>query len=276
MTTRESYPLPRDSTGRIITGPLFATGELDDTPPPAEEQAPEPILRTAPVGAAVEPPPPPRRRPGETPTPFGQLAPGARATPKSDRDWRQLAPGALALLLVAALIYAIGSRSTPTTPAVPAPTGAAASAAAAATAPPNPTARPTLARAVVAYDAPNGHAVGALEPGRGYDLTADRGDWRQLNAVGSGLVWVRSWEMDGLSPPEPTPLPTIAPTPPPPPAPANPAPVRVVPVGPPVTCVPVVDGDNGNAYLGDACGTTSEERQAKALELLQNAPRSTP
>jgi hypothetical protein len=47
----------------------------------------------------------------------------------------------------------------------------------------------------------------------------------------------------------------------------------VVPVGPAVTCVPVVDGDNGNAYLGDACGATSAERQARALELLQEAGR---
>jgi hypothetical protein len=49
----------------------------------------------------------------------------------------------------------------------------------------------------------------------------------------------------------------------------------VVETGPAVTCKPVLDGDNGNRYLGDACGTTPEEIAAEALRLLQAAPPPT-
>lgn len=52
-----------------------------------------------------------------------------------------------------------------------------------------------LPRAVVAYDAPGGAVVGALEPGRAYRVAARAGlDWVQLDVAAAGaaanLVWV--------------------------------------------------------------------------------------
>ena len=50
-----------------------------------------------------------------------------------------------------------------------------------------------LDRAVVAYSAPDGAVVGALEPGRAYTVTARLSTrWVQIDAVGGGLIWVRS------------------------------------------------------------------------------------
>lgn len=51
----------------------------------------------------------------------------------------------------------------------------------------------TLRRAVVAYDAPNGAALGAIEQGRAYAVLARWGaDWLQADVVGSGVVWLLS------------------------------------------------------------------------------------
>lgn len=245
-----TYPLPRDEQGRIITSPLLPTDDLVDP----VEAPPTPILQTAPVGSP--PPAAPARRPGELPTPFGQQ-PGKAAAPQRLTP-RQIAAAAG----VAVLLVALGWAALRTAPPAPAPAPTAAPTAAA---PPTATPLPLLARAVVAFDAPDGTPVGALDPGRAYRLVEERGIWRQLDVAGSGTVWVRSWEMDGLPPIEPTPLPTAVPTLAPPPAPAAPA-------APAATCVPVLDGDNNNAYLGEACGATSEERRQRALELLQAAP----
>lgn len=57
-----------------------------------------------------------------------------------------------------------------------------------------------LPRAVVAYDAPGGAVVGALEPGRQYQVVARAGlDWVQLDVghVGKGanLVWVAAGDV---------------------------------------------------------------------------------
>lgn len=54
---------------------------------------------------------------------------------------------------------------------------------------------PSLSRATVAYASPGGAVVGALEPGRGYAVTARSGlDWVQLDVARPGepanLVWV--------------------------------------------------------------------------------------
>ncbi len=48
-----------------------------------------------------------------------------------------------------------------------------------------------LDRAVVAYSAPDGAVIGALEPGRPYTVTARLSTtWVQIDAMGGGLVWV--------------------------------------------------------------------------------------
>jgi hypothetical protein len=221
---------------------LLDTAGLSDDPAPAPEPAPSPVAR----------------RSGDTPTPFGQLT-GQRAAPPADAAVTAWLVGAA---LVALLAFAVWALWPPVAPAPVAPAAEAASAPAQAEPP-----ALALARPVVAFDAPHGAALGALEAGRPYAVAQERDGWRQLDAAGSGLVWVRAWEMDGTPAPLPTPQPTAAPAPP------RPAPAPVVaPVGPAVTCLPVIDADNNNAYLGEACGATSAERQRRALELLQAAP----
>jgi hypothetical protein len=237
-----SYSPPRGADGKILIA------SFEDEVQPAE-----PVLRTAPVGQA------PARAAGDMPTSFDSLRPGGATVPKtappSQRQWLAIGAGVALAVLGALALRAQGGPAPVAQPtAQPAP----------ATAAPVPTSRPMLERAVAAFDAPGGTVVGALDTGRCYTLSEERDGWRHLDVCGSGLVWVRAWEMDGVAPPVPTepPPPTAAPI-------FQPAaPVVVQPVGPAVTCVPVVDGDNGNAYLGDACGTTSEERQQRALELL--------
>jgi hypothetical protein len=71
-----------------------------------------------------------------------------------------------------------------------------------------------LPRAVVAYDAPDGRALGAIEAGRPYTPTVRSGlEWLQIDAAGSGLVWVRVADLfDGLAslPDIATPIPAPA------------------------------------------------------------------
>lgn len=94
----------------------------------------------------------------------------------------------------------------------------------------------TLARAVLAYAAPEGAVLGALQPGRVYTPTARSGlGWVQLDVTQAGeqanLVWVRAAEVGAtlaalpdLTPPTPAPTPqtvyVFVAAPPPPPAPA--------------------------------------------------------
>ena len=63
---------------------------------------------------------------------------------------------------------------------------------------PSPTvSTPRLERAVTAYDAPAGTALGAIEPGRAYEIVARYGnDWVQIEAQDSGFVWIKSVEAD--------------------------------------------------------------------------------
>jgi septal ring-binding cell division protein DamX len=259
-----TYPFPRDAQGRIIVGPLLATDGLDDTP----KQAPEPILQTAPVGTPLPPKPAPRRA-GDMPTPFG--SPRASQQPDtaaSTPQWRVWLAGGLVVALVLLAAFALTREPAATDEATPAPTTEVAPVAAA-TAAPATTPPPTLGRAVVAYDEPNGNSVGALDPSERYELLEEREGWRRLRLASGAEWWVRGWEMDGIAPPTATPLSTVAPAP-------TARPLQVIPSGPPTTCVPVFDGDNNNAYLGDACGVTSEERQQRALELLAAATPFTP
>lgn len=70
----------------------------------------------------------------------------------------------------------------------------------------------TLTRAVVAYDAPNGAVLGAIEAGRSYQLIERYGaDWLHADVDGSGAVWLRSADVTGL----PSDLADVQPPPPP-------------------------------------------------------------
>lgn len=58
-----------------------------------------------------------------------------------------------------------------------------------------------LTRAVVAYDSPNGAAIGAIEQGRAYTVLARYGaDWLQAEVSGSGAVWLRADQVLDLPP----------------------------------------------------------------------------
>lgn len=96
-----------------------------------------------------------------------------------------------------------------------------------------------LARATVAYDAPGGAPIGALEPGRAYRVIARAGlAWVQLDVAGPGeapnLVWVAAGDIPevaavaglaDLATPAPTAAPEIVYV-------AAPAPARPAPAAP--------------------------------------------
>lgn len=110
---------------------------------------------------------------------------------------------------------------------------------------------PGLPRALVAYAAPDGPVIGALEPGRPYRLVARSGlAWAQLDVAAPGepvnLVWVRAEELPelralavaDLATPQPTAAPqvryVVAPAAPAPAAPAPPSDLAPLPEQPPV------------------------------------------
>jgi hypothetical protein len=58
-----------------------------------------------------------------------------------------------------------------------------------------------LRRAVVAYDAPAGNVLGAIEQGRSYAVLARFGsDWLQADVMGSGVVWLKADQVLDLPP----------------------------------------------------------------------------
>jgi hypothetical protein len=124
----------------------------------------------------------------------------------------------LPLLPIGAILIAIGlalALAMPPAEATPAAQDAiyiiATPAAAPQVAPTQPAGLP---RAVVAYAAPDGVALGAVEAGRVYAQLARSGtEWVLLDVAGSGRVWVRSAELAGVA----AGLPDMAtPVPPPP------------------------------------------------------------
>jgi hypothetical protein len=71
-----------------------------------------------------------------------------------------------------------------------------------------------LRRAVVAYDAPGGNVLGAIEQGRTYTVLARYGsDWLQANVDRSGVVWLKADQVLDLPADlvdlEPTPAPVV-------------------------------------------------------------------
>ena len=248
IPAKGGYTPPRGPDGRIIIGPI-----IDDEP--AQDAAPE----VSPERPSVPPAPVRRIVRSDGPTSFEALRPGAASVPPA-ASWRVWVAGfgGLALLIFglwALLGSAPAEPAAPVAPEAPAVEGHAL-----------PTA-PALSFAVVAFDAPGGEAMGAIEPGRPYTVISVDGQWTHIDATGSGAVWVQTWELHGQPRPTaipPTPVPTSAPAPVYQPA--------YVPQ-PAVTCVDVVDGDFGG-ILGQACGATSAERQARALELLRAADSS--
>jgi hypothetical protein len=71
-----------------------------------------------------------------------------------------------------------------------------------------------LRRAVVAYDAPAGNVLGAIEQGRVYSVLARWGsDWLQADVQDSGVVWLKADQVldlpAGLADLEPTQAPVI-------------------------------------------------------------------
>ncbi|WP_165360851.1 hypothetical protein [Candidatus Chloroploca sp. Khr17] len=249
------YVPPRGADGRIIVGPLF--GDSDAPPPEADA----PVAPDAPPSAHAPPAAPAASRRQDAPTPFGMLRPEAGPlSPGPRRSARLVLAVALACLLLGGGLWATWPRPEPV--ALPDATNPAPPTAATA-------ARPVLPRAVVAFAAPDGVAVGALEPGRPYTTLTTQDGWLRIAADGSGTVWIRAWELTGSGPPTATPTATALPTATPRPAPPPPA----APVAPALTCVPVIDGNFGGT-LGEACGATSAERQQRALELLQAADQA--
>lgn len=112
--------------------------------------------------------------------------------------WRDNRPAVIAVVMLLALIgraYALRSaeRNTQTKPLQPIIMLAT-------NVPPTPTAVASqngLPRSVVAYDAPLGNVLGAIEQGRAYRLVARSGaSWLQLEVAESGLVWVKAGDLD--------------------------------------------------------------------------------
>ena len=126
--------------------------------------------------------------------------------------------------------------------------------------------------AAVAYAAPNGDVIGALEPGRGFVPVGRFGDeWVQLDVRDSGRVWVKRADVSldvgarsmldtlpDLAPPTPAPTRTAVPTS---------APVYVAPTLPPAPQAtplpPTVCAEN---LYGRACGWGNVQATADAIK----------
>jgi hypothetical protein len=127
-----------------------------------------------------------------------------------------VAAGIVALFAVLYMVQRVPATQPANTPAA-APTNApAATSAAIASNPPAASPLPVggLQRAVVAYAAPDGAVIGPIEAGRAYTPTARLGlEWTQIDATGSGKVWIAARELQpdpalaDLTPPTPIPQP---------------------------------------------------------------------
>lgn len=179
-----------------------------------------------------------------------------RASPSESAAWRKSAAEATIGVMLALAMVAVLLGRPPSTPAEPATIRPSTSTAieevqanAVTVSITADSEHPRLARAVVAYAAPEGPVVGALEPGREYTPTGRLDtSWLQLEVAGSGLVWAQAAELEAatemiarlpdLATPTPQPPPTPEPTPTPAPAPVVAPPAPIAPIAPPRRCTP--------------------------------------
>jgi hypothetical protein len=212
-TTPRLVPV-RDTQGQIAG--FRREDEPEPTPAPAPAApAAQAEPSTSPASSTAEAQPPARRRVVELLPASAQAATGASTTaaPQARPGTGQTSAAAFVLgvlCTLAALALLSGSgqltatRPTTVPTAQPVPT----------VTPPTPTS-PTLGRALVAYDAPSGAVVGALEASRVYTATARYGDaWTRLEVEGSGALWVRAGDLGAtVGPGLPDLAPTVTPTP---------------------------------------------------------------
>ncbi len=132
-----------------------------------------------------------------------------------------------------------------------------------------------LPRAVVAYDAPEGKVIGAIEAGRPYRVVAASAGalWLQADVENSGMVWLNTAELYGIATPDlPTPQTVYVSSPQPATAPI--APDRVSqPAGPPQPSTephsaPVELTAEQQAAVDNEFGLTDDDR-ARALDQHQ-------
>ncbi len=156
---------PRDARGKIITT-AAEEPSLHDLLEESRQQLGD---------ATTEPGPDP-------PTPDPRIQTVASIPP------RTLAGAVLGSLVILAILLALVGRALGSSPAA-APTPPS-------TPPSTSTPIAQLDRAIVAYAAPGGAVLGAVEGGRPYDMVARAGDtWVQLQ-IDSGLVWVSARDLD--------------------------------------------------------------------------------
>lgn len=204
-----TYIPPRGPDGKILPPGVDPAPTPPSAPPAAPATAADPLAGRRPLSEHLEP--------------------QAAAAPQASSR-RTMGLVALATMLITVALIALaqsGPRTaTPVATATPAVAAVAAPSTVAADAhTPTPATTP-LPVAVIAYDAPAGSPIGALEPGRPYRPVARAGaDWMQLEVNGSGLLWVRAADLGPLAadPPDTTPLPdAFPPTPTPSPTPVLP------------------------------------------------------
>ena len=200
--------LLRDADGKIIVNPEEETTTGEHS-----------IPATASLSEML--PKPPRATP-KAPQPKQALQ---EEKPKT--SWRTAAAAAfLSVLLLISIIAAVinnpaasdaapppqhDSTTAATNNAYAAP-AAADDAAPQVTAAPTPTPAAALERSVVAYAAPHGATLGAIDAGQHYTAAARYGDsWTQISTEASGLVWVQQGDVqvqDHAALPDLKPLPT--------------------------------------------------------------------
>lgn len=175
-------------------------------------------------------PPPPRSLADLLPSP-AQAAPSAQPATQPMTHIQLIIGVVLALIAIGLVLVLLGRTAQPTPDARSAPTVAAGGASA-----PTPASATTTAaaRLLVAFAAPDGAALGAIESTREMTATAHAGDgWVQADVAGSGLIWLRASdvpELAGIGPdlaprptqPAATQRPIVAPAAPPLPAPTDP------------------------------------------------------
>lgn len=205
---------------------------------------------------------------------LADLLPSAPATPAQPAPvaTRAQLAGAVVACIAVLLTALYMTRSVPSAPPAAVPGTAPAAAPTAMSVPeaaavaPQSAALPILAltRPVGAFAAPDGAYLGTIEAGRAYTPTARLGlAWTQIEAAGSGRVWIAARELQpdlslaDLAPP--TPVPTSVPAP----APAQ----RVVvyePAAPAPTQCATVSGGGVSVQRCGAGSYDDQQREAQA------------